>query len=233
MSAQVERPIVVLVPGLWMPAWVMCPLAWRLRARGHRCVRFGYRSARATLEDNASRLARFIDSLGSEPVHLVGPSLGGVLALHTAAVHRPGRVKRVVMAGSPYRDSYTARRLAERGWGRRILGLTVPEWLDREKPAAPPGVEVGVIAGTHACGLGLIVAPDTERPHDGVIRARETRVPGMAAYVEVHATHATLLLSSTVARLVDRFLAHGRFEPETGEALPRAAEVPELDRERS
>jgi len=232
MSWQNQQPIVVLLPGLWMPAWVMRPLAGRLRARGHRCVTFGYRSARASLEENASRLARFIDTLVCDRVHLVGHSLGGVLALHTATAHRAARVQRVVMAGSPYRDSYTARRLGDRAWGRRILGRTVREWLDCEKPAAPPGVEVGVIAGTRACGLGLIVAPDTERPHDGVIRSRETRVPGMAAYVEVQASHAGLLLSQTVARLIDRFLAHGRFDQGPAEARAHAPELPELDRGR-
>ena len=233
MSGESEqRPIVVLVPGLWMPAWVMLPLAWRLRRRGHRCVGFGYPSARAALDENASRLARFIARLDAEQVHLVGHSLGGVLALHTAVRHRPAQVRRIVMAGSPYDDSYTARRLGRREWGRRILGHTVRQWLDCERPSAPPGLEVGVIAGTLACGLGLVVAPDSERPHDGVIRSSETRVPGMAAYVEVRASHASMLLSPTVARLIDCFLVCGQFDRVQSAATPLAAKLPELDRER-
>ena len=220
--ASKQEPIVVLIPGLWTPAWVMLPLAWRLRSRGHRCVTFGYASARASLEENAARLARFVRALGEVPVYLVGHSLGGVLALHTAAHHGLAQVGRILMAGSPYNDSYAARKLGERSWGRWMLGRTVSQWLACEKPMAPEGVDVGVIAGTVGFGLGLIVAPDIGPPHDGVIRVAETPVRGMAAYAEVHASHAGILLSVEVARLVDAFLRSGRFERASNSATQSA-----------
>ena len=229
MERTVEHePVVVLLPGLWMPAWVMLPLALRLRARGHRCLRFGYASARASLELNAERLAAFIRQHETGAVHFVGHSLGGVLALHTALHHLQSTVRRIVMMGSPYGDSYTARRLAERGWGARILGRTVPQWLACEKPAAPAHLEVGVIAGTVARGLGTVVAPDLPRPHDGVVRVAETRVPGMTSYIEVRASHAGMLFSAEVARLVDAFLGSGQF---TVERPSDANEAPDLLRD--
>jgi len=199
----------------------MCPLAWRLRARGYRGVTFGYPSARSSLQENAERLAQFVDSLGEAPVYLVGHSLGGVLALHATAHCALSRVRRIVMAGSPYSDSYTARKLGSRGWGRWMLGRTVPQWLAGERPSAPQGVDVGVIAGTVGCGLGLIVAPDIGPPHDGVIRVAETPVRGMADYVEVRTSHAGILLSGRVAQLVDAFLRWGRFEQ-----APKPTEAP-------
>ena len=211
MSTDKAAGVVVLIPGLWMPAWVMLPLGRRLRARGHATRFFGYASMRGSLADNAARLAQYIHASGADPVHLVGHSLGGVLALHTAAQHGVGQVKRIVMIGSPYVDSHVARRLARFGWGHTILGHTVAQWLCGEKTSAPPGTEVGVIAGTLACGLGMIVAPDLRKPHDGVIRVAETPVPGMAACVETRASHAGLLLSSSVARLVHAFLTRGNF----------------------
>jgi pimeloyl-ACP methyl ester carboxylesterase len=225
--------VVVLLPGLWMPAWVMLPLAWRLRARGHRCVRFGYASAWSGLEANSERLARLLGSLRAERVHIVGHSLGGVLALHTVASRHPPRVHRIVMAGSPYADTYAARRLAEREWGRRMLGHTVPQWLAREKPSAPAGVEIGVIAGTLPRGLAALVAPEMPRPHDGVIRVVETPVPGMAAYAEVHTSHALMLISAEVARLVERFLSTGRFGPASAGAAVADDVAAVVDRERS
>ncbi len=74
-----------------MPSWVMLPLAWWLRSHGYPCVRFSYASSRGSLEANADRLAGFLRTLGDRSLHLVGHSLGGVLALHTtAAVGRHG-----------------------------------------------------------------------------------------------------------------------------------------------
>lgn len=222
MRADADAGHVVLLPGLWMPAWVMLPLRYRLARCGFACTCFGYASARAGLDANAARLARSIETCGSDRVHLVGHSLGGALALHATASHALRRVHRVVMMGSPYRDSYAARVLARSDIGRRMLGQTVPEWLSCPRLAIPPGVEVGVIAGTVAFGLGAIVARDMPRPHDGVIRVAETAVDGMKESIEVAVSHSHLLLSKAVGRLVCSFLRHGQFAVEAPAAEPVA-----------
>lgn len=219
MRARPREEITILLPGLWMPSWVMLPLAWRLGARGHRCLRFGYASFRRDLESNADRFETFVHALGGEePIHLVGHSLGGVLALHATASRRLARVRSIVMVGSPAQESYAARALARWPGGRCMLGRTVPQWLEIEKPAAPEGVAVGVIAGTMAVGLGRIVAPRMPQPHDGVIRVAETSVAGMSACAEVRVSHAGMLVSKTVARLVDRFLRTSAFDAPASDA---------------
>jgi pimeloyl-ACP methyl ester carboxylesterase len=212
MVDDTDAAIVVLLPGLWMPSWVMLLLQRQLVRAGHRCVRFDYRSARAPLEENSARLAAFVRRLDRPRVHLVGHSLGGVLALYTTAAHGLRSVHRIVLIGSPWRDSDVARKLLRCGIGRWLLGPTLPAWLQCDKPAVPPGVEVGVVAGTLEAGLGMLVLPRLRRPHDGVIRAEETPVAGMAAYAEARVSHAGMLVSRTVGALAGRFLAHGRFE---------------------
>lgn len=209
---------VVLIPGLWMPAAVMIILQRGLERAGFRCRRFGYASARAGLEENSARLARYVRGLESARVYLVGHSLGGVIALHATATHGLTEVRRIVMLGSPYRDSYVARRLARLRIGRWMLGKTVPAWLDCAKPSCGD-VQVGVIAGTSAIGIGMLVAPGIAPPHDGVIRTEETRVPEMADYAEAAVCHMGMLVSSEVGRLVAQFLRHGRFQP-AGESEP-------------
>jgi pimeloyl-ACP methyl ester carboxylesterase len=203
--------IVVLVPGLWMPSAVMFVLERQLERAGFLCTRFGYASGRAGLEENSERLAAFVRGLGRREVYLVGHSLGGVVALHAAATHRLTQVRRIVLLGSPYRDCFVARRVGRMALGRRLVGRTVPQWLASAKPPAPPGTDVGVIAGTRAAALVMLLAPGMPRPHDGVIRTEETRVPGMAAYAEVPICHVGMVVSRRVGRLVARFLAHGRF----------------------
>lgn len=214
---------VVLLSGLWTPAWVMRYHQRHLTRAGFRCVRFRYASARASLEENSERLAAFVRSLDAGEVYLVGHSLGGIIALHAAASHGLARVRRVLLVGSPYGDSHAARSLARWRIGRWMLGKTVPQWLQCEKPSAPPGVEVGVVAGTMPIGLGMLVAPDLPRPHDGVVCVAETRVPGMAAYVECRVNHIGMVWSRRIAELIAEFLAHGRFEP-AGQTAQAAAD---------
>lgn len=214
MSFDASRSdLVVLIPGLWMPAWVMLPLAWRLRGKGFRCVRFGYASARVSLAENAHRLAGFLRAQGEGGLHLVGHSLGGVLALHATKTRALARVRSIVMIGSPAAGSFAARRLLEYRLGRWVVGRTLPEWLQIAHPTAPENVALGVIAGTRALGLGMIVAPDLERPHDGVVRVCETAVSGAADQVVLSVNHAAMLTSGRVARLTATFLRTGRFDP--------------------
>jgi pimeloyl-ACP methyl ester carboxylesterase len=212
MLKETNDTIVVLLPGLWMPAWVMALLQRKLERAGFGCKRFGYRSARAGLEENSARLAAFVRAMGPGRVHLVGHSLGGVLALHATATHGLRAVHRIVMLGSPWRDSYAARKLGRFALGRWMIGRTVPQWLACSKPSPPSGVEVGVIAGTMSAGLGMVIAPGMPKPHDGVIRVEETALTGMSAHTEAHVSHAGMLWSQRVGRLVTHFLMHGRFE---------------------
>lgn len=224
--------LIVLIPGLWMPAWVMLPLAWSLRGRGYECVRFGYASSRHTLETNAEKLAGFLRTLGDRPLHLVGHSLGGVVALHTTASRRPARVKSLVMIGSPASGTHAGQRLLARRWTRSIVGRTVADWLQVARPVAPPGVAVGVIAGRRAFGLGMIFVRDLPAPHDGVIRVAETHVEGAADYAEVDVSHAAMLTAPSVARLVASFVDSGRFgatsdRPRRERPVPASVAVPE------
>ena len=189
----------------------MMPMQRRLAGCGFSTLRFGYASARADLAQNAERLAHFLEEQRFARVHLVGHSLGGVLALHATTCFALRAVHRVVMLGSPYQDSYTARELARHDWGRRVLGRTVPEWLACARGAIPDGVEVGVIAGTVALGMGALVVRSLPPPNDGVIRVEETAVGGMKASVQVGVSHSQMLVSRAVGRLVCRFLRHGEF----------------------
>ena len=213
MVNDTDETVVVLLSGLWTPSWAMLLLQRRIERAGLRCVRFDYASTRAGLDENARRLASFVAALAAPRVCVVGHSLGGVIALHAAATHALANVRRIVMMGSPYGDSYAARSLARWAFGRWMLGKTVPAWLGCSKPRPPQGIEVGVVTGTLAVGLGMLVAPGMPRPHDGVVRAEETRVQGMSAQVEVPVSHIGMAFSRRVGRLVVSFLLHGRFDP--------------------
>lgn len=207
---------VVFVPGIWMPAIEMEPLRRRLRtAHGLTGRCFGYRSVRDDLEANAERLAACLETAGTGTVHIVGHSLGGVLALYTLATHRDLPPGRVVCLGSPLSGSRAAAALHRRGWSRRILGRTIVSCVV-ERPASEwaGGVtaerDVGVIAGTSALGFGRVITT-FEGDNDGTVTVAETRLPGATDHLLLPVTHTAMVFSPDVARQTATFLKHGHF----------------------
>jgi hypothetical protein len=76
--------------------------------------------------------------------------------------------------------------------------------------AAPDDVEVGVIAGIKAVGLGRLVTR-LPTPNDGTVTLSETQVAGAAAQTRVNLTHTGLILAPSVADLAATFFRTGAF----------------------
>ena len=147
-------------------------------------------------------------SLAPGPVHLVGHSLGGLVALETVAHWHGLPPGRIVCLGSPLCGSSTARGLVRRHLGG-MLGRS-GRLLCSGLHQLPRGREVGVVAGSHALGIGRLVA-GFDGPSDGTVAIWETRLPGLADHRIVASTHTGLVFSREVAALTAAFLADGRF----------------------
>jgi pimeloyl-ACP methyl ester carboxylesterase len=205
----VEGPVrrVVLVHGIWNQAWWLAPLAWRLRRAGFAPELFGYASlvqgGDAAVQPLARRLA------AGPPAHVVGHSLGGLVALE-ALRGEPGLpVQRVVCLGSPLCGSGTARHLAGRRGLAWALGRSAG-LLERGCLPWPGGPEVGVVAGDVPRGIGrLLAAVGTQS--DGTVALAETCLPGVTDHCRVPASHTGLVLSAQAARQTLAFLQWGRF----------------------
>ena len=207
---------VVCVPGIWMPAIEMEPLRRRLhRDHGLTGHCFGYRSVRDDLEANAERLAACIETAGTGTVHIVGHSLGGVLALYTLARHRQLPPGRIVCLGSPLCGSRVAAALSRQRWGRGLLGRTIVTCVV-ERPArewagaVTSGRQVGVVAGTRALGFGRVIT-GLDEDSDGTVAVSETRLPGVTGHLLLPVTHTGMVFSPAVARQTATFLKHGHF----------------------
>lgn len=205
------REAVVLIPGLWLPAWSLWLQARRLRRCGYDVHVFSWRSVRRDLRENAAALQGYLAGIAAPTVHLVGGSLGGVLirALHHYfPAQRPGRI---VTCGSPHAGSRAAAQLARFGWGRRLLGKPIAQLLAGEPSGwRPPAAEVGVLAGNFPHGLGALIAR-LPRPHDGVVALDETRYPPATDTVVLPVSHYAMLWSRAVADQTCAFLRTGRF----------------------
>ncbi len=203
---------VVLVPGLWMPAMVMGLLAWHLARAGYRPRIFSY-SGRDPLERNVERLAAFVrGNADGRAAHFVGHSLGGVVALETLERHGELAVASAVLLGAPVAGSVAGRHLGRGAFGRWLLGASAPLWKAERAARWTRDAPLGLIAGTRPLGMGALLLGAAPEPNDGVVTVAETAIEGARERVLVPVSHSGLVVSRRVARLVERFVAHGRFE---------------------
>lgn len=198
---------VLLVHGLWMLPLAMRRFAAGLREHGYETAIVGYRSILGST-DAAVRGVR--DRLrGGPPTHVVGHSLGGLMALEALRAEPSLPVARVACLGTPLCGSAVARVMSRRRLTTLYLGRSAA-LLRAGCPVLPAGVEVGMLAGSRPRGLGALVAR-FEGVHDGTVELEETRVPDLADHLVIDASHTGLLFSRQAVRQVAGFLETGRF----------------------
>ena len=199
---------VILLHGIWMVGATMRPLAKRLRAQGFVPEILGYRSITGGVDTAAGRLLARLRV--GDPAHVVGHSLGGLVALRALQADPDVPVGRVLCLGSPLCGSGAAAGLARHRLSAAWFGRSRDVLLEGST-AWPERVEVGVIAGDAPYGLGRFFGR-FEGEHDGAVAVEETRCPGLADHLVVHASHMGMLLSAQVAEQAGRFLGAGRFD---------------------
>jgi pimeloyl-ACP methyl ester carboxylesterase len=189
----------------------MSYLGYALRGAGFSTASLRYRSMRGSLPEHMEAVARRVASLDAEVVHVVAHSLGGVVALRYLQGAPDARIGRCVMLGAPLSGAMTARSLAQRPLGRRMLGASRAILCADFDTRVDARLCLGSIAGSRPLGLGSLVSTFGE-PNDGVISVAETKLPSLADHLVLPVSHSGMLVSAPVARQVIAFLRHGRFE---------------------
>ena len=184
----------------------------RVARTGYAVMSYSYPTVRVDLQTNAERLARYCNTLECETLHLVGHSMGGLVALRAAALTAPPKRGRIVMIGTPFANCYSGHELERLPGGRWLLGRSMAQWLKDREVLHFDGLEIGVIAGNGGMGMGRLIAPGLRKPHDGVISVDETCVPGMRDHITLAVSHTAMLFSRAVVRQVCAFLQRGSFD---------------------
>lgn len=185
------------------------------REYGMRVLLFNYPSVRGTLNDNAAALAAFIHGQNLDRAHVIGHSLGGVLALRMHANNPHFLPGRVVCLGSPLTGSRAATFLNEQEWAEEIIGKSVPDAMVHQTASdwasqVAEQRDIGVIAGTVPLGLGRLFAKFDE-DNDGTIGVSETRLQGAKDHLIMSVSHKGMLVSAAVADQAAAFIKRGEF----------------------
>ena len=208
------REAVLMLHGFLMNRLVMQPLQGALREAGFEAHALDYRSVRGTLAEHLEECARAVALLcaqGVSRVHLLGHSMGGVIALsYLLREPPPAHIGRTVLLGSPVAGCDAATKFEQQILGRLLMGNSASLWKEAMPLRIPPGREVGAIAGSERFGLGPLVV-ELEGENDGVARVAETILPGMADHILLPVSHTGMLLSAEVARQCIAFLRQGKF----------------------
>lgn len=207
---------VVCLHGFWSHGSGMYLIKRRLENEyGMRALIFNYPSVRGTLDDNAEALANFITQHNDNGVHIVGHSLGGVVALRMLANHPAAPPGRVVCLGSPLTGSRAAEFLHRQDWAEALVGHSLPKGVIAEPASGwAQGVcavrDVGVIAGVAAIGLGQFIG-GIDEDNDGTVAVSETQLDGVRDHLRMSVSHNGMLLSRSVVDQAAAFLKRGAF----------------------
>jgi pimeloyl-ACP methyl ester carboxylesterase len=224
-----SRTAIVFVHGAIVRGWEMRLMRQRMRRFGYRVRQFRYRSMMIGLDENVRRLGKFLRETEGDVLHVVGHSMGGVLARLAFEREPDPRPGRIVAIGSPLLDCWVARRFLRLHplVGRLLIGRTVADHVARPADPVWRGArDLGVLAGTFPFGVGAMFKT-LPSPSDGVVLLDETRLQGLRDHVEYRLNHFGMLFSRRCTVQVARFLATGRFmQPaargETGELAEAA-----------
>ncbi|MDO4251514.1 MAG: alpha/beta hydrolase [Moraxella sp.] len=214
-----KQPSVILIHGLYQKDWAMRPLAHRLKQLGFVPYLYHYDSLKSPLSAHSQRLLRFINHAGLDRTHIIAHSLGGLVVRQFLLDHPAIQLGRIVTLGTPHQGSTVAhyvKRLIP-----TLIGQVYHNALDGRLPdhQTSPNVELGVIAGSKAVGIGQPFLshyhkkhPTNDSLHDGTVLVSETRLSWAKDHIIVPASHTGMLLDLTVAKHSAYFLEHGCFD---------------------
>ena len=217
-TADAREDGVVLLHGIGCTSRSMRKLERSLQQAGLTTLNLTYASRKKPLDaladDIHPAIAKFGEAIGGQ-LHFVGHSMGGLLARVYVASHRPSRLGRVVMLGTPNGGSEVAdllqrSRLYRNFYGPAGLQLTTQQ-DDTLAQLPPVDYAVGIVAGTRALDpiAWRFVLP---RPNDGRVSVARSKLAGMADHIAIKATHTGLPYHASAISQTIAFLSEGRFD---------------------
>jgi pimeloyl-ACP methyl ester carboxylesterase len=189
-----------------------------LRQSGLTTLNVDYASRKKPIEALAADIHRPIAEFAlatDGPIHIVAHSMAGLLARAYIARHRPVRLGRVVMLGTPNGGSEVADFLKRFALYRAFYGPAGQQLTTARDPtlrSLPPlDYAVGIIAGIRTLDpfASCFILP---RPNDGQVSLQSCKLQGMADHIAIEASHTGLVRDPAAIAQTIAFLDSGRFK---------------------
>jgi pimeloyl-ACP methyl ester carboxylesterase len=216
-STNATQDGVVLLHGISRTALSFRKMQVALEHAGFTTLNLDYASRRKALEGLAEdihpAIRLFADRIDGS-IHFVCHSMGGLLARVYIARHRPKRLGRVAMLGTPNSGSEIADRLKNFGPYRAFFGPAGQQLGtqrdDAIKALLPlPDYPVGIVAGNRS--IDPLAGSMLPKPHDGRVSVENTMVDGMADHIVVGTSHPWLVRNRVAVAQTIAFLQDGTF----------------------
>lgn len=211
---------VLLLHGIGRSPRHMQPLEVALAQRGFEVINIKYPSTEHSIEDLVEWLQRHVSvriQAEATPLHVVGYSMGGLLARAWIHRYRPERLWRVVQLAPPNHGSEVADFFKQNWLFRSFYGPAGQQLGTQEDLQVLLGsvnYELGVLAGNRSIdpfSSWLIPGAD-----DGKVSVHSTRVLGMRAHAVLPVTHTFFPSNAEVHRQTIHFLQQGDFDATQG-----------------
>jgi len=208
---------VILLHGIGRHSRSLRKIENALQDAGFATLSLDYHSRRKPLDALAADIHPAVTVFTDKtcgPIHFVAHSMGGLLTRVYVATHRPAKLGRVVMLGTPNGGSEIADLLKDLAIYRAFYGpagqqlLTEQDGLLTSLP--PPDYAVGIIAG-----IGTINPISSHfilpRPNDGCVSVQSSKLANMTDHTTVKASHTGLVRHPVAIEQTIAFLQDGRF----------------------
>ena len=216
-DTRATRNGVVLLHGITRTKRSFFRMQKALEANGFAALNLDYPSRKKSLEALAEEIHPEIDRFAGRfdgALHFIAHSMGGLLTRVYLARHRPQRLGRVVMLGTPNGGSEMADRL-KKFLPYRLLFGPAGQQLGTQRDAAlealfpPIDYPVGIIAGKRS--IDPFASLFLPKPHDGRVSVANTKLDGMVDHVVLATPHAFLPENDIAIEATLAFLRDGKF----------------------
>lgn len=219
-----ENESVILLHGMGRSYRSMRKMEKFLQKKGYSTININYPSTSLTVEEISTKYIEpaIKNSLtaGSQKIHFVTHSLGGIVIRQYLQNHTLPLGSRVVMLAPPNNGSEVADYLRGKWWYSWMMG-PAGQCLGTGSESLPNSlstvdVEIGIIAGTRS--YNPLFSMWLEGNDDGKVSVASTKLSGMTDFLTIPASHPFIMRDKTVLAEVEHFLVSGRFSEKKANA---------------